>query len=47
MCASAQHGIELVFSPVLLTQCSNTVFQVTVLNTHRTVFCVLVVDLLG
>jgi hypothetical protein len=33
MSASAQHGTELVFPYLLLTQCSNTVFQVTVLNT--------------
>jgi hypothetical protein len=33
MSASAQQGIELVFATVLLTRCSNTVLEVTVLNT--------------
>jgi Flp pilus assembly protein protease CpaA len=38
MSASAQHGIELMFPTALLTQCSNTVFKVTVLNTVFAVY---------
>jgi hypothetical protein len=38
MSASAQHGIELVFPTVLLIQCSNTVLEVTVLNTVFAVY---------